>query len=323
MMKAIEYVQYGGPEVFQLQEAVKPVPKAHEVLVQIFASTVTSADIMMRKGKPFIGRMYLGMKKPKRTILGFDFAGEIVATGEEVSKFKVGDRVFGGTTTLGCYAEFLCVSESDVITTIPKNISYEEAAPVSGSGITVINFLQGKAKIRKGQQVLINGASGALGTYAIQFAKHMGAEVTGVCSTTNVGLVKSLGADHVIDYTKRDFTQNGKLYDIIFDTVGKRNFSQCRHSLSEKGIYLSSVMDFALFMQIIRTSFSAGKKAKTSSTGLLPVNKRMAYFMELKDLMAKGKIKTVIDNEYPLCEMAAAHRYVENGHKRGNTIIRL
>lgn len=320
-MQAIEYAQYGAPEVLHLNQVTKPSPKSNEVLIRVYATTVTAADLMMRTGKPFIGRLYTGLKGPKRTILGFEFAGEVVETGNAVTLFKTGDKVFGGTTTLGCYAEYVCVSENDVLTTMPENISYEEAAPVNGSAITVMNFLKGLGKIQKNEKVLINGASGGLGTYAIQIAKHFGAEVTGVCSTNNVALVKSLGADNVIDYTKEDFTKNGEQYDLIFDTVGKSSFSACKNSLTKNGVYLSAVLDFTLFLQMIRTSIFGGKKAKSSATGMLPVKERLNYFMELKELLRTAKIKTVIDVAYPLAQVAAAHTYVEGGHKKGSVVI--
>lgn len=320
-MKAIVYTKYGSPEVLQLKDVEKPSPKSNEVLIRVYATTVTAADIMMRKGKPFIGRLYTGLKGPKRTIPGYEFAGEVIEVGSTVTLFKVRDKVFGGTTTLGCYAEYVCVSEKDVLTTMPENISYEEAAPVNGSAITVMNFLKRLGNIHKDQQVLINGASGALGTYAVQIAKHFGADVTGVCSTNNLALITSLGADSVIDYTKDDFTKNGKKYDIIFDTVGKRSFSQCKNSLTKNGVYLSAVIDFRLFMQMIWTSLFGSKKAKSSATGMLPVQKRLEYFIELKELLRIAKIKTVIDDCYPLLQVAEAHRYVEKGHKKGNVVV--
>jgi NADPH:quinone reductase-like Zn-dependent oxidoreductase len=322
-MKAIECKEYGSTEVFQYNEVAIPCPKYNEVLIRNYATTVTAADTMMRKGKPYIGRLYLGLKRPNRPILGFEFAGEIVEVGQGVSLFKTGDKVFGGTTKLGCYAEYVCVSEKEVITTIPENISYEEAAPVSGSAITVLNFLKGMAHIKKNDKVLINGASGGLGTYAVQFAKHIGAEVTGVCSTANVEMVKSLGADRVIDYTKDDFTKSGDKYDIIFDTVGKRSFSACKNSLTKTGVYLSPVLNFQLFMQFIRTSLFGNKKAKFSFTGMLPVKERLNYFIELKELLKNGKIKTILDNHYPLSQIAEAHKYIEKGHKKGNVVIRI
>lgn len=320
-MKAIEYQNYGAPEVLQWKEVAKPTLKPNEVLIRVHASTVTAADIMMRTGMPKIGRLYLGLKAPKRKIIGFDFAGEVVEIGSAVSSFQIGDKVFGGTTTLGCYAEYLCVSEKDVVAQMPENIGYAEAAPVSGSAITVLNFLQGKGNIQKGQKVLIHGASGGLGTYAVQIAKHFGAEVTAVCSKGNLEMVKALGADHVVDYLKEDFTKAGKQYDIIFDTVGKRSFSECKKSLSKQGIYLASVASGGLLFQMVWTSLFGGKKAKTSSTGLLPVAKRLAYLMELRELLGTGRVKTVLDQAYPFAQTAAAHAYVELGHKKGNVVL--
>ncbi len=322
-MKASVSKMYGTPEVFKIEDVTKPTPKHNEVLVRVYAATVTGSDIMMRTGKPYVGRLYLGLSKPKTTILGFDFAGEIVETGNNVISFKVGDKVFGGTTTLGSYAEYICVNVDDVITTMPENISYQAAAPVSGSAITVMNFLKGLAKIKAGNKVLINGASGSLGTYAVQIAKHYGAEVTGVCSQTNTKMVSELGADFVIDYTKEDFTKNGKQYDIIFDTVGKTTFSYCKNSLTENGIYLSSVISFPLLLQMMKTSLFGKKKVKSSSTGMLPAKERLNYFLELKELLKAEKIKTVIDNSYPLAQMGDAHKYVEKGHKKGNIIINI
>jgi NADPH:quinone reductase-like Zn-dependent oxidoreductase len=320
-MKAIVYEQYGSAEVLQLKEVAPPSPKPNEVLIKVYATTVTAADIMMRTGKPTIGRLYLGINAPKRTILGFEFAGEVVEVGSSVTLFQIGDKVFGGTTSLGCYAEYVCVSEQDVLTTMPENLSFEAAAPVTGSAITVLNFLKGLANVQPNQKVLINGASGGVGTYAVQIAKYLGAEVTAVCSTNNVDLVKSLGADHVIDYTQTDFTKNGVQYDVIFDTVSKRTFSECKNALTSKGIYLPTILNFTFFFQMIWTSIIGGKKVKSSSTGLLPAKERIVYLMEIKELLKTGKIKTVMEAHYPLAQMAAAHAYVEKGHKKGNLVI--
>ena len=320
-MKAIEYTSYGAPDVLHLKDMPIPTPKPNEVLIRIRATTATAADIMMRKGNPYIGRLYTGLNGPKRTVLGFEFAGEVVETGSSVTLFKTGDKVFGGTTTLGSYAEYACVSEGDVLTTMPDNISYAEAAPVNGSAITVMNFLKGLGNIQPGQHVLINGASGGLGTYAVQIAKHFGAEVTGVCSTKNMELVKSLGADHVIDYTQVDFTKSDKRYDIIFDTVGKRSFTDSKKVLKDDGVFLAAVMDLPLLFHMIWSKITGGKKAKVSATGLLPVKERLNYFIELKEMLRTSKIKTVIDVIYPLAQVSAAHAYVETGHKRGSIII--
>lgn len=320
-MKASVYLNYGEPEVLNIAEVTRPIPKHNEVLIRVYASTVTAADIMMRKGKPAIGRLYLGLLKPKRTILGFEFAGEIVEIGNGVTTFAVGDRVFGGTTALGCYAEYVCVSAEDVIATMPDNTTFEEASPVSGSAITVMNFLQGKANIKKTDNVLVYGASGGVGSYAVQIAKWLGAEVTAVCGTSNQAMVKSLGADFVIDYTQEDFTQSGKRYDIIFDTVGKTSFSHCKRSLTSTGIYLSTVLSFPLLLQMLWTALFGGKKAITSSTGMLPAKERLRYLLQIKELLQTGKIITVIGTRYTLSQMPEAHRYVEKGHKKGNLVI--
>jgi NADPH:quinone reductase-like Zn-dependent oxidoreductase len=320
-MKAIQYTTYGSASVLHAVETSIPKPKPGEVLIRVHAASVTAADIMMRKGKPLAGRLYLGLKKPKRKILGFDFAGEIIETGNDVRSFKTGDRVFGGTTALGCYAEYVCVSATGVITTIPGNLSYEEAVPFSSSGITVWNFLTRKVTLQKNQKVLINGAAGGLGTYAVQLAKYFGAEVTGVCSTDNLALVKSLGADHVIDYTKEDFTQNKNQYDIIFDTVNKRSFSVCKKSLTKDGVYLTTVIGFSFLFQLMWTRFFSRKKAKSSVTGMLPVKQRLAYLKALKTVIGEGKLKSTLDQTFPLERLADAHAYVEKGHKKGQLVI--
>lgn len=321
MMNAITASKYGDADVLKLTTIKRPSPGENEVLVRNHAANVTAADIMMRNGKPKIGRLYLGLTKPKRAVPGFDFAGEIVGTGHGVTTFTIGDKVFGGTTTLGCYAEFVCVNVNDVITIIPENTSYQEAAPVASSAITVLNFLKGLANIKPGDRVLINGASGSLGTYAVQYAKYLGAEVTGVCSASNIELVKSLGADYVIDYTRTNFTQNGRRYEVIFDTVGKQSFSKCRKVLSPNGIYLSSVIGMPLLFRSLWQSIFGKQKAKFSATGALPAKKRLAYLEEIAAIMANGQLKSVIDRTYPLQELPDAHRYVENGHKKGNVVI--
>ncbi|MDB5193344.1 MAG: NADPH:quinone reductase [Segetibacter sp.] len=320
-MKAIKCHEYGSTEVLQLSDVEKPSYKSNEVLIRNYATTVTAADTMMRKGKPYIGRLYLGLSRPNKAILGFEFAGEIVEIGKDVSLFKIGDKVFGGTTTLGCYAEYVSVSEEGLLITMPNNTSYEEACPVSGSGVTVLNYLKVLGKVKKGDKVLINGASGGLGTYAVQFAKHVGAEVTGVCSTANTAMVKSLGAHKVIDYTMEDFTKGGQLYNIIFDTVGKRSFSDCKKALTSHGVYLSPIINFQLFLHTILSLIAGSKKVKFSFTGMVAVKERLAHFIELKELLATGKIKTVVGKQYSLSQIGEAHTYVETGHKKGNVVI--
>jgi NADPH:quinone reductase-like Zn-dependent oxidoreductase len=320
-MKAIVCGSYGSPDVLTLREVDKPSIKDNQVLIRNYATTVTAADTMMRKGKPYIGRLYLGLKRPNKPILGFEFAGEVVETGRAVSLFKMGDKVFGGTTTLGGYAEYICVDENAVILKMPDNITYQEAAPVSGSGTTILNFLKRLGNIRSGDKVLINGASGGLGTYAVQYAKIKGAMVTGVCSTGNLELVRSLGAHRVIDYSKDDFAKGGDTYDIIFDTVGKRTFNECKGSLTKNGVYLSPVLNPNLVRQSLRSMMYGSKKARFSFTGMLPIQQRLDYFKELSDLLQNGQLKTVLSSEYKLSEVSEAHRYVEEGHKRGNLVV--
>ncbi len=323
-MKAIISTGYGGPEVLQLKKVDKPQPKEDEVLVKIHAAAITTAETMMRTGYPIIGRLFTGLTKPKNAISGTGFAGEIEAIGTNVSQFKVGDKVFGESLdTFGTYAEYVCINEEGIITTKPENISFEEAA-VSGDGaITSWNFLQELTQLEAGQSILINGASGSLGTAAVQIAKHLGATVTGVCSTQNIELVKSLGADYVIDYKKEDFTQNGKTYDLIYDTVGKSSFSKCKKSLTENGEYLSPVLGMRLLLQVIVTSIFGKKKAKFSATGTLSKNKIKSFLKEIKALYATGKLKSIIDKKYRLEEVADAHRYIDKGHKKGNVVITL
>lgn len=322
-MNTMEYKRYGGPEVFVPRTLSIPVPKANELLIRIHATTVTAADVMMRRGKPLIGRLYLGLRAPKKPILGFEFAGDVIAVGNDVTNYKAGERVYGGTTALGCYAEYACISASDVICKMPENLAYQQAAPVTGSAITVVNLLKRKARIQPNHHVLINGASGALGTYAVQYAKIMGAHVTAVCSSANLELVKSLGADNAIDYTQTDFTKNTDTYDIIFDTVGKLNYGKCKKSLVPKGIFVSSVAGGTLLLQLIWTSLFTKKKVTFSATGMLPVKTRLEYLEELNELLKKNQLRTVIDSSYPLAKMIDAHRHVEQGHKKGNCIIQL
>ena len=320
-MKAIISTKYGTPEILQLQEVNKPTPKDKEVLVKIHAASITTAETMMRTGYPLIGRLFMGLTKPKNPISGTGFAGIIESVGKQVKSFNVGDKVFGESLkTFGTYAEYVCVEEEGIIVLKPDNISYEEAAVVGDGHVTSLNFLKKLAKIRAHQSVLIIGASGSLGTAAVQLAKHFGAKVTGVCSTKNIELVKSLGADNVIDYTKVDFSKNELTYDIIYDTVGKSFFTICKKSLTEKGIYMSPVLDFGLLFQVMLTSIFGGKKAMFSATGTLPENTIRLFFQEIKELMEIGKIKSIIDKRYSLEKIPDAHRYIDKGHKRGNIV---
>jgi len=323
-MKAIICTKYGAPDVLQLQEVEKPMPKIYEVLIKIHATTATTAGLAGRTGKPAFARLFSGLTKPKNNILGIELAGEIEAVGKDVKLFQVGDQVFGmtGATTLGAYAEFKCMPEDGALVTMPTNMAFEEAVAVVEGGITALNFLKNRANIQHGQRVLIYGASGSVGTASVQVAKALGAEVTGVCSYRNLGLAKSLGADHIIDYTKEDFTQNGETYDVIFDTVGKRSFSQCKNSLTPKGLYLDAG-NAATILPMLWTSLFGRKKAILLASYVRSASAITKDLVALKKLIEARKVQAVIDRCYPLAETAEAHRYVETGRKKGNVVITL
>lgn len=318
-MKAIVCTEYGSPDVMQLKEVVKPTPKENEVLIKIYATTVTSADLRIRKADPFPVRFFYGFIRPKNsTVLGSELAGEIEAVGKNVKQFKVGDSVFAGAgISLGANAEYICLPEEGAVAIKPSNMTYEEAASVPFGATTSLIFLRDKGKIQSGQEVLIYGASGALGMAAVQLAKFFGTQVTGVCSTAKLELVKSLGADNVIDYTKEDFTQSGKIYDIIFDTSGKSPFSGCLSSLKNNGLYLRAVhINLSPILRGLWTSITSSKKV----IGGVAIERKEDLIF-LKELIEAGKMKSVIDRHYPLEQTAEAHRYIEQGHKKGNVII--
>jgi NADPH:quinone reductase-like Zn-dependent oxidoreductase len=322
-MKAIVYTKYGPPDVLQLKEVEKPTPKDNEVLIRVYATTVTAADCAFRSGNPFFARFYTGLMRPKNSILGTELAGEIELVGKDVKLFKKGDSIFGTSISFGAHAEFKCLPEDGSLAIKPANLTYGDAAAVCDGALTALPFLRDQANIQNGQKVLIHGASGSVGTFAVQLAKYFGAEVTGVCSTTNLEMVKSLGADKVIDYTKEDFTKNGQTYDIIFDTVGKSSFSRCKRSLKQSGVYLSTVPSPAIMLQMLWTSKFGSKKAIFAATGLRPSSEKTKDLIFLKELIEAGKIKPAIDRRYPLEQIAEAHSYVEKGHKKGNVVITL
>ena len=321
-MKAIVYTEYGPPDVLQLKEVEKPTPKDNEILVKVYATTVTATECTFRKGEPFFSRLFTGLIRPKITTLGEELAGEIEAVGKDVKLFKKGDQIFGTAGPgFGANAEYICIPEDGVLTIKPTNMAYEEAASSVDGFLTALPFLRDKGNIQSGQKVLINGASGSVGAAAVQIAKYFGAEVTGVCSTTNLEMVKSLGADKVIDYTKEDFTKTSQTYDIIFDTVGKTSFSRCKSSLKQKGIFLEAGIGLAILPQVLWTSMIGSKKAMIAATGLRPASERTKDLIFLKELIEAGKIKPVIDRRYPLEQIVEAHRYVDKGHKKGNVVI--
>jgi NADPH:quinone reductase-like Zn-dependent oxidoreductase len=320
-MKAIVQTKYGPPDVLQLKEVEIPVPKDNEVLIKIHATTVTAVDCTFRQGSPFIGRFFSGLTKPKNPIPGTELAGEIEAVGVDVKRFKEGDQVFGTSMGNGAHAEYMCLPEEGATLAIkPVNMTFEAAACCDGA-LTALPFLRAKGNIQSGQKILIYGASGSVGTAAVQLARYFGAEVTGVCSTSNLELVKSLGADKVVDYTQDDFTQSGQTYDVIFDTVGKTSFSRCKGSLKQTGIFLEAALTPAILPQMLWTSKIGSKKAMIAFTGLMPASERTENLIFLRELIEAGKIESVIDRTYPLEQMAEAHRYVETGHKKGNVVI--
>ena len=320
-VKAIGYQKYGPPEVLELMEVEKPNPKSNEVLIRIHAATVSSVDCTFRKGNSIPARLFTGLFGPKANIPGSDLAGEIEAVGTDVKRFKEGDQIFASTGGFGAHAEYICLPEDGALAIKPVNLTYSEATVVCYGALTALPFLRDEANIQSGQKVLINGASGGVGAFAVQLAKYFGAEVTGVCSTTNLEFVKSLGAGKVIDYTKEDFAENGQAYDIIFDAVGKSSFLHCKSSLTQNGIYLSTVPTLAIILQTLWTSKIGSKKAVIAFTGLRRSSEKTKDLIFLKEVIEAGRIKPAVDGSYPLEQAAEAHRRVENGHIKGSVVV--
>jgi NADPH:quinone reductase-like Zn-dependent oxidoreductase len=321
-MKAVICTKYGPPEVLLLKEVEKPTPKDNELLIRIHAATVTSADVRTRNSTyaPWVWllmRMIIGFTKPKKVIPGDEFSGEIELTGKDVTLFKKGDKVFGINWEIGfggATAEYKCLPEDGMLTIKPTNMTFEEAAAVPFGGLTALHLLR-KGMIQSGQKVLVFGASGSVGTFAVQLAKHFGSEVTGVCSTQNLEMVKSIGADKVIDYTVEDFTKNGLTYDIVFDAVLKTSFSRCKRSLKQRGVYCT--VDWPLLEAL--WALLIGKERVVFGVAA----KRINDLVFLNELIEAGKLKSVIDKYYPIEHTAEAHRYVEKGHKKGNVVIKI
>ncbi len=315
-MKAIVYTQYGTPEVLHLDEVEKPTPKDNEIRVNIRATAVNSGDWRLRKAEPFAVRLMLGLTKPKIQILGSVFSGEVESVGKDVTLFSIGDQVFGHTDMrFGAYAEYLCVPEKGSVALKPDTIGHTEAATIPFGGTTALHFLR-KANIKPGQKVLIYGASGAVGSTAVQLAKYFGATVTAVCSTANVDMVRSLGADTVIDYTKEDFAKSGETYDVIVETVGKIPVSKCLRSLDKKGLLILGASGMSGMLQGVWISLTSTRKV---ISGVISHSAEAIDF--LKKLIEMGRLKPVLDRTYPLEQMAEAHAYVEKGHKKGNVAI--
>ncbi len=321
-MKAIVCTKYGPPDVLQLKEVARPIPKDNEVLIKIHATTVNRTDCGILRAKPFILRFFTGLIRPKNPILGTEFAGKIEAVGKNVTSFKVDDKVFGfDDQGLGSHAEYMAISEDSALTTIPSNMTYEQAAASSEGAHYAYNFIK-KVNLKSGQKVLVNGATGAIGSAAVQLLKYFGVYVTAVSSTKNIELVRSLGADKVIDYTKEDFTKDEEKYDFVFDAVGKSSFAKCKQLLKPGGVYISSDLGYMaqnVFLPLITPII---KPMIGNKKTVFPIPKDIrGSILFIKKLIEEGKFKAVIDREYPLEQVVEAYRYVEARHKTGNVVI--
>jgi NADPH:quinone reductase-like Zn-dependent oxidoreductase len=322
-MRAVVYDRYGPPEVLRIEDVERPVPKEDEVLIRVHATTVNRLDVHTREANRssgqavmFLSRLVSGLRRPRQRILGSEFAGEVEAAGTAVTEFAVGDHVFGNSgLRFGAHAEFMCMPESGRIAPMPAGTSFEEAAPVSDGALNSLWCLR-VADLRKGQKILVYGASGAIGSAGVQLAKYLGADVTAVCNTRNVETVRSLGPDRVIDYTKEDFTSNGQAYDVIFDAVGKHSFRRCRDSLKPGGVYLPTD-GFRNLLLAVWTSRFGDRKVRFQ----LPPRYAKKDVLLLKELVETGRFRAVIDRRYPLDEMVEAARYVETEQKTGNVVL--
>jgi NADPH2:quinone reductase len=317
-MRAVMFHAYGPPDVLTQVDLPTPAPRADQVQVRVHATTVTSAECGMRRGEPRWGRVILGLRRPRKgvRVLGLEFAGEVTAVGPAARRLRVGDRVFGFTGFgVGANAEYKCLSERASVTTMPANVTYARAAATVDGFTTAWYFLRDLADLQPGQKVLVIGASGSIGTYAVQLAKHVGTVVHGVCSGRNAKLVESLGADRVFDYTVEDFTTSGERYDAVFDTVGRSSFARCRQVLAPRGCYLPTT-GLASNLLAVRTAVTGGPRVRTG----MSVRKHTAL-AALRELLSEDRLEIVIDRHYPMAEIVEAHRYVDSGHKTGNVVI--
>lgn len=323
-MKAAHIDRYGPPDVLSIRDIPEPRPGPHDVLIRQYASTVSPADCAMRSGNPAIVRLFSGLSRPKQPIPGGAVAGVVEAAGAAVTRFNIGDRIFGTTDPHpNAMAELVALPEDGALALLPDNIAFGEAAGLTYSFLTAMPYLRDEAKLMAGQSILINGAAGSIGSVAVQLAKHLGAIVSAVCSTRNVGLVGGLGADRVIDRTTDDFTLARNAYDVVFDTVGKSSFTACRAALKPGGIYLTTTPSLAILVHMLRGTRADGRRAKMATTGLRSTADKANDMAVLRDLIASGVLRGVIDRTYPLAEIAAAHSYVELGSKAGDVIIEL
>lgn len=321
-MKAIIAEQYGGPKVLQIKDVEKPAPKSNEVLIKIHATSITAASTFMREGKPYFGRLFLGLRKPKVKTPGTDLSGVVETVGSKVINFKSGDRIMAETNlNCGAYAEYICLACDELIVHQPDNISSEEATGILDGACTALSFFTDQVEIKKGQKILINGASGSIGTAAVQLAKYYGAEVTGICSGKNKVLVKDLGADNVLDYTKNELENCTEFFDVIFDTVGKLCYSKTKKNLTKNGVFLTPVLSFPALFNMLFVSPFLNKKLKFSATGMRKQAARMKDLIQIRDLLAANKLITIIDRVYPMEQIQEAHSYVDSGRKKGNVIL--
>ena len=323
-MKIAAYHRYGGADVVTIEDAATPVPKEHEVLVRVRAAVVTSADVAARSGRPIFSRLFFGILGPRLTVLGTEFAGDVEAVGSGVTRFSVGDAIVGATgARFGAHVEYLCISEDAAIAIKATNVDHTEAIAIVEGALTALPFLRDVAHLRAGQTILVNGASGSVGSAAVQLARHLGANVVAVCSAANAELVRSIGAHEVIDYAETDFTTGAPRYDVIFDAVGKSSFGRSRAALTPGGIYLSTVPGLPILLQMAWTRRSRGKRAAIAFTGLRPAVAKVPDLVHLAGLIESGALVAVVHERYPFARVAEAHAAVDTGHKRGAAVLTL